>query len=174
MGSLSRAAIYAQRRRDNEAEAREELGKQLPAQAFRPEFSTRGEFNLTTKTLLATLLFLDPNATIHDVSKLDPSTVEYNQHRRANETSIRDRVEAMIPDRILTPDITSRSDFNKTTKVMIGACLRVKEALEEREDAAESSSSTDLDTQSVSQLQLHNTVVWRSEVVVGVRMLTVR
>lgn len=140
-GSTTRAAMYAQQRRDNEAEARDELDKQLPADAFRPNFKTNGDFNLTTKTLLAALVFIDPTADTRASAKPHTNSVEYNQYRRANETTIRERLEATIPQRLLPTAITDRSDFNQTTKVMIGASLRIKELLHQRQ-AADSNNPT--------------------------------
>lgn len=130
---LSRAAIYAQQRRDNEAEAREELGKQLPPDAFRPDFEG-GDFNLSTKTLLAALVFLDPTANTRGVPKNHSTSPAYGPHRRNNEKAIRDRLGDIIPKKLFTTDITGRSDFNQTTKVMIAASLRVKELLREPEE----------------------------------------
>lgn len=154
VGSLSRAAIHAQKRRDNEVEAREVLCKRLPEEAFRPEYSTRGEFNLTTKTLLATLHFLDPHVNIPEVTRLDTSAAEYNRHRRANETSIRDCLESVIPTSLFTSEITERSDFNKTTKVMIAAYGRVQEVLLEREEAQPTTSFSP-EPENVSQQNLY-------------------
>lgn len=145
-GSTSRAALYAQQRRDNEAEAREELDKRLPADAFRSDFKTNGDFNLTTKTLLAALIFINPTANTRTSAQSHANSAEYGQYRRANETTIRERLEAVIPQRLLTAAIVSRSDFNRTTKVMISASLRVKELLHERR-------GTDPRSSSLSQLE---------------------
>lgn len=159
-GSRSRAAIDAQLRRDNEAEAREVLDNRLPAEAFRPEFSTCGEFNLPTKTLLAALFFLSPHANIEQAQKLASTTVEYKQRRRDNEISVREQLESVIPARLFTTNITDRSDFNKTTKVLIAADHCVKEVLKEREDA-ESSSQAPAALEDVSQDSLHNVLQHR-------------
>lgn len=147
----SRAAVYAQERRDNEVEAREELNKRLPKDAFLSAISLRGDFNITTKTLLATLRFLDPSYQVPDlVPRNGPDTLEYNQLRRNNEASIRDKLKALVPENFFTTEITSRSDFNPTTKVMIAASLHVKEVLEEAE-STESPSTNSTKTLDVSQ-----------------------
>lgn len=152
-GSLTRAAIYAQGRRDKEAETREQLAKRLPAEAFRPDINSRGDFNITTKTLLATLLFLDPYATIPDVPNIHSSSAEYNQQRRTNETTIRDCLESTLPKRLFTPNVTDRGDLNNTTKVMVAAGCRVEEVLRER-ISGETSTSTLSEAQDVSQALL--------------------
>lgn len=158
-GSTTRAAMYAQQRRDNEAEAREELDKRLPADAFRSDFKTNGDFNLSTKTLLAALVFVDPTADTRSSAKSHTNSVEYKQYRRANETTIRERLEALIPQRLLTTAITSRSDFNQTTKVMIGASLRVKELLHGRQ-GADSGNSTLSQLENVSLDLLNSSVTF--------------
>lgn len=158
--SSTRAAVYAQMRRDNEAEAREELTKQLPEDIFQSDFSTCGDFNLTTKTLIATLRFFDPKAVIpHPVSTCGISSAQYNQLRRTNEVTIRDKLQALVPQNFFVPEVMDRSDFNPTTKIMIVASFHIKELLQEREDA-EISTSTLSDPHDVSRSFLESETLY--------------
>lgn len=140
----SNAARYAQVRRDNEIKAREDLDSRLPAQAFRPEISARGDFNPSTKTMIAALFFLDPSITVEDTFAVNIPRSKYDQHRRDNEITIRGRLESIIPASLFCLEGLDRVNLSYTAKVIIAAHHRVGEVLGElprgRDDAGYSSS----------------------------------
>ncbi|KAK5076422.1 hypothetical protein LTR64_006098 [Lithohypha guttulata] len=118
----TRAAIYAQERRDNEIQAREELQTRLVPSPLTDIVEARGDFNLTTKILGVALLQIDPSAHLpQHVLPPEYSTRsrEYNQLRRLNENDVRRAIKHKIPAHILQEDFMQQSNFNQTTKVIV-------------------------------------------------------
>lgn len=118
----TRAAIYAQERRDNETQAREELQTRLVPSPLTDIVEARGDFNLTTKILGIALLQIDPSAQLpQHVLPPEYSTRsrEYNQLRRLNENDVRRAIKHKIPAHILQEDFMQQSNFNQTTKVIV-------------------------------------------------------
>lgn len=125
----SRAAVYSQIRRNNELEARELLEKRL-AEAGRSidaAFERRGDFNLTTKLLITTLLHFDPSARIPSLTSTPANSPEYNQLRRTNERAVCDRLREKIPGHIVEQPFMTLSNFNPTTKIVVAAAKYLDE-----------------------------------------------
>jgi len=125
----SRAAVYSQIRRDNELEARELLGKRL-AEAGRgidAAVERRGDFNLTTKLLVTTLLHFDPSARIPSLAFTPANSLEYNQLRRTNERAVCNRLRETIPGHIVEQPFMPFSNFNPTTKIVVAAAKYLDE-----------------------------------------------
>ena len=71
----TRAAIYAQERRDNEIEARNELQKRIAGVTpIAVDLDSRGDFNLTTKVLAQALLCLKPDTNVPSQVKARTTT----------------------------------------------------------------------------------------------------
>jgi len=130
----SRAAVYAQLRRDNEIEARELLRNQLKENGIRinATLEGRGDLNFTTKVLVTALLHFDPNAPIptsFDRKACSTNSAEYNQLRRTNERDVCESLRKKIPEHILKQDFMHLSNLNPTTKIVV-ATARYLDAFE--------------------------------------------
>ena len=127
----SRAAIYAQARRDNETEARESLLNLLLKNGLKSglQIEVRGDLNFTTKVLITALFHLDPEAQKPHPSNRDvhSNSAEYNQARRSNEREVCECLIERIPEHILDQDFMFWSHLNPTTKVIIASTKYLEE-----------------------------------------------
>ncbi|KAK5937441.1 hypothetical protein PMZ80_010448 [Knufia obscura] len=126
MAEPTRAAVYAQARRDNENEARELLLSRLGEKHIYIDamIETRGDLNFTTKVLVTTLLYFDPCAQIpapFDRKTYSSTSAEYNQLRRTNEREVCGILRKRIAEHILEQDFMQLSHFNPTTKIIIAS-----------------------------------------------------
>jgi len=114
---------YAQARRDNETEAREELASRLPD--LSPAFRRRGDLTQAAKVMVAALQYFAPDTEVgNPVSRRDfggSRSKEYAKLRRDNEAEAREALSGVIPERFHEDPDLERNDFNRTTKVVIAA-----------------------------------------------------
>lgn len=122
--SYTKSAIYAQERRNNEAEAREELKIRLPppAQDLLTNMQARSDFSPTTKVCAAALLYLDRNAVLPlpaHPGGLNTKGAEYNALRRANESIVTNALKQIIPQNIQAEPFMQHGNLNQTSKTMV-------------------------------------------------------
>lgn len=114
---------YAQVRRDNETEAKEELESRLPD--LSSDLRKRGDLTQAAKVMVAALQYFAPNTEIAEpVSRRDfggSRSKEYAKLRRDNETEAREALAGVIPKRFRRDPDLDRNDFNQTTKVVMAA-----------------------------------------------------
>lgn len=114
---------YAQIRRDNENEAREELERRLPEPSL--ELRSRGDLTKPAKAMIAAILYFDPGTEVgKPVSRRDfgdGRSKEYAKLRRNNEVEAREALNRIIPNGLKKDLYMERADFNQTTKVIIAA-----------------------------------------------------
>lgn len=118
--STTDSAVYAQARRNNEKEVREELRKRVSCDPNASILGNRGDLTQTAKILASALLEID-SATIlpSPQHRSNHGLIDYNPLRRKNEKIICDKLERLIPEQILHQGFMQQGNLNRTTKIAI-------------------------------------------------------